>query len=135
MSTYSAFATESSLETNGITLDFGNAGKVRIARAGGANKKFEKAMMRLTKPYRHAINSGTIDPKTADQLLYRAYAEAVVIGWEGITGKDGADLPFSADAAVALFTDLPDFFQQIRRNADSSALFRVETNEDDSKNS
>lgn len=134
MSTYRAFSTDEVLESKGITLDFGSAGKVRIARAGGANKKFEKTMMRLTKPHRHAINTGTIDPKVADEVLHRAYAEAVVLGWEGITDREGKELPFTVDNAMSLFSDLPDLFQQIRKNADNASLFRAEQNEDDVKN-
>lgn len=134
MSTYGTFKTDANYETNGITLDFGSAGKIRIARAGGANMNYKKKMMALTKPHRRAIQLGTLDDAVFDNILHQAYAETVLLGWEGVTGPDGKPLDFSKENAIRLFTDLPELFSQIVKSAENAALFRVDQLEADSKN-
>lgn len=133
-STYAAYKTDESRETKGVILDLGDAGKYRIARAGGANQKFQKRLAAITKPYRRAIQTGNIDEKLADSLMAKVYAETVLLSWEDVTGEDGQPLPFNVDNAVKLFTDLPDLFKDIRQTADDASLFRLDIVETDAKN-
>jgi hypothetical protein len=71
--TYGAYKTDEGREREGVTLDLGEAGKFKLARAGGANTQFEKRLMAATKPYRRAIQTGNIEKKLADRLLAEAY--------------------------------------------------------------
>ena len=135
MSTYSQFKTNASREREGITHDLGSAGKFRLARAGGANSAFEKRLMSLSKPYRRAIATGTIERGLADSLLATAFSETVVLGWEGVTGEDGKPIPYSAEACKKLLLDLPELFAELRKAAEDAALFRDETLESDAGNS
>jgi hypothetical protein len=132
--TYAAFKTNSKREQEGVVLDMGDAGKYKIARAGGANSKFSRRLAVLTKPHRRAIQTDTIDRKVADEILATAYAETVLIGWEGVSGEDGNELAFSKENAIKLFTDLPDLFKQIRETAEDMTLFREELAEGDAGN-
>lgn len=135
MSTYSKFATDVDLEKNGITLDLGSAGKFVIARAGGSNERFKRAIQRASRPFRRAIANETMEEKQADEIAAKAFAQTVVLDWSGVTGPDGKPLPFSVENAVKLFTDLPDLFAEIRRAAADGSLFRKEILEADSGNS
>lgn len=132
--TYKTYQTEEGLEKGGITLDLGEVGKFKLARAGGANSQFQKRMMVLTKPHRKSISAGIIDPKLADQLLAQAFAETVVLGWEGVTGPDGEPLAYNKENAVKLLTDLPDLFKDIRETSEDATLFRAVNLEDAAKN-
>jgi hypothetical protein len=135
MSTYGTFQTSTEFETSGITLDFGGAGKVKIARAGGANQRYKKRMQQLTKPHRRAIQLGTLDDKVFDDIVTEAYIDTIILGWEGITDRDGKDIAFNKQNAMKLFADLPDFFSLIVKSAENAALFRVDQLEGDAKNS
>jgi hypothetical protein len=125
------FQTDKALETNGIKVDYG-AFYLRLARAGGANKAYARAMDRLTKPYRRQIQTETI--------------ESVVVGW-GMKGEDGQDiegsfpldkdtiLSFSRENVVRAFEALPDLFTDAKEQASKWTLYRAEVLEKDAGNS
>jgi hypothetical protein len=139
------FQTDKALETNGIKVDYG-AFYLRLARAGGANKAYARAMDRLTKPYRRQIQTETIDPEVANRLFIEAYAESVVVGW-GMKGEDGQDiegsfpldkdtiLSFSRENVVRAFEALPDLFTDAKEQASKWTLYRAEVLEKDAGNS
>jgi hypothetical protein len=134
VSTYSTFKTNPSLETEGVVLDFGDAGKFRIARAGGANQRFQRRVNQLSKPHRHAISLGTIDPIVLDEIMRTSYAETIVLGWEDVTGEDGEPFPFNKENCMKLFSDLPELFGQIIKASQQVAFFKQEMNEASVKN-
>lgn len=135
MSIHTIFKTDKVAEVEGITLNYDDKVKVRIARAGGSNTRYLKVLERKSKPYRRAIQQETLDPEVAQQILREAYAEGVVLGWEGITDEaTGKEIPFSPAAAAKLFKELPDFFADIQEQAQKAALFRAEVREAEGKN-
>lgn len=129
-SIYEMFATDLKIETDGFIHHVTDKISFRLARAGGANAKFSKVMEAKTRPYRRQIQEDTMDITLANKLLIEAFAETVVLGWEGIT-KKGEDVPFSAEAAVKLFTDLPDLFNELREAAAKQSNFRAAEVEED----
>lgn len=133
-STYGAFKTNETREREGVTLDLGDAGKFRLARAGGGNAAFQKRLAAITKPHRRAIQTETISTAQAEALMAQVYAETVVLGWEGVTGEDGQLLPFSKDNCVKLLTDLPELFREIQTTSSDIRYFRDEILEADAKN-
>jgi len=133
MNIHSVFSTDQGLEKAGITIDYGDF-QVRIARAGGANKEFSKLLDRLTKPYRRAIDTGTIDLKIAERIEHEVYARSVILGWEGVTDSKDKPIKFTPEACMQLFEDLPDFFIDIRQQAQTVVLFRAEVQEGAAKN-
>lgn len=134
MSTYRTFKTDSNLETNGITIDYGPAGKFRVARAGGGNKRFNKKFSQVTKPHRRAIAAGAMDDDMAEGLMMDAFIESSLLGWEGVTGEDGQPLEFTKANAKKLFQDLPDLFRELLNDAQNVALFRRSLLEADAGN-
>lgn len=140
MNLYSQFKTDESLETEGVWIEYGETedGKpirIRIARAGGANQKFAKALEKATRPYKKAIQTGTLDNKTADRLYREVFVDTIVLGWENVQGPDGKDLEFTRENVLKLFADLPDLFTDLREQASSAAIFREELLEADLGNS
>lgn len=146
MSLAKQFATDESLETKGIVLDYGDD-RITIARAGGANKKFSRLLERKTKPIRRALMVGGIDNDRSNAILREVYAEAVILKWEVNTGTittpkwepgirpedagvDGKDLlPVNKENILKVLVNLPDLFFDIQQQAAAGALFRTEINE------
>ncbi len=145
-SPYAQFKTDDALETEGVILDYGDYA-IRIARAGGANKRFGKVLDAKRKPYARQIQNETLDDEVARKLMAEAYADAIVLGWGSrpapdadiawgsIPGPDGQPMPFTRQACVKLFLDLPDLFADIREQSAKVALFRREDIEEAAKNS
>jgi hypothetical protein len=139
MGMYDQFKTDGNLETQGIVLDYGDF-RVTVARAGGANKRFERTLEAKTKAYKRAIQTETLPNEKGKAILREVFAEAVVLNWEvrkpgkkegedtwevGIEGPSGDVLPFSADNVAATFKALPDLFADIQEQAGKVSLFRA----------
>ncbi len=132
-SPYVLFSTDTALESGGIALDYGSF-RIRIARAGGANRKFAQVLEAKLKPHRRQIQTETLADEVAHRLIVEAYAEAVILGWDGVVDAAGQALPFTRDNAVRLMTDLPDLFRDVQEQATKAALFRRQAQEADEKN-
>lgn len=145
------FATDVKLETQGITIDYGTD-RIKIARAGGANKKYEKLLEAKTKHLRRAFIVGAVGNEESMAILREVFAETIVLGWEvntgtevepkwekGIEPKDAGEkgdklLPCNTSNYRKVFLNLPDLFLDIQQQAQAGALYRTEINEADSGN-
>ena len=134
MSIYKLFKTDAKCESEGVTLDYGDGVKIRIARAGGSNKTFMRALERLGKKYRRQIQLDILPPEVDAQLFQEVYADTIVLGWEGATDEAGQPLPFTRENVLKLFQDLPDLWADVRQQAQNLALFRAHLDEADGKN-
>lgn len=118
------FATSEALERDGIWIDYGTF-KVKVAYAGGANRRYNKRMEELTRPHRRAILNDAFPKESQVDLLKQAVAETVILGWEGVE-DNGVPVPFSPAAALDLFRKYEKFFEDILQQAQSFANFREE---------
>jgi hypothetical protein len=159
---YKQFQTDANLEKAGVDLDYGDF-IVTIARAGGANKRFEKVLEAKTKSVKRAIQTDTLDNERGKAILRDVYAEAVVLKWavkvkadakgkpleplqvaqegdehtvfvEGIEGPNGDVMAASTENIAATFKALPDLFADIQEQAQKVALFRQAVQEAEAKN-
>lgn len=131
---YTMFRTDPRAEAvDGVTIDYG-AFRIRVVRAGGANAKFRRIMAERLRPYRKQLEMGTMDEAVAEQILREAYADAVIVGWEGVTDENGNDLPFTRDNVLKVLEDLPDLFRDIQEQANLLSNFKAEALEDEAKN-
>ena len=140
MNLYDTFETDKSAERDGIVLDYGFNSKkqplqIRIARAGGSNVRFSKALELKTRPYKRAIANDSLDPQVAEKLMIEVYADTVVLGWTGVEDREGNALEFNRENVVKVLTDLPDLFADIQQQSQKAALFRAKLREDDAGNS
>lgn len=140
MNLYNTFETNKDLEKDGILLDYGFNSKnepvqIRIARAGGSNVRFAKTLEQRMRPYKRAIANDTMDNKVAEKLLMEAYADAVILGWEGVEDRDGQPLEFTRDNVLKVLQDLPDLFVDIQQQSQKVALFRADLREEEAGNS
>lgn len=139
MSLYKAFGTNAELENKGIELavatnDDGSVVKFFVSRAGKGNKKYQKALETVFKPYRRQMQLGTMSEETASSLMTEIFATTILKGWENVQTEDGKDLPFNKENAVKLLTDLPELYDTLTAAANDVANFRDETLEEDAKN-
>ena len=144
MSMYDQFKTDGEQEKEGIWLDYGDF-QVRIARAGGANKKFQKTIESMARPYRRAIATESLPRERSDEIMMAAYAASVVRDWkvktkadawvQGIENpKGGKPLPFTVENVLATFKILPELYADVQEQASSWALFKAALRESASGN-
>lgn len=142
MSMYKQFKTSSNLEEQGIILDYGDF-RIRVARAGGSNKKYSKLLDVESRPYQRAIAQKVMDNNRALDIVKAVFAEAVIMSWEtkvndkwisGLEGPDGKVIPATVENIINVFNDLPDLFADIQEQAQNIALFREELLEASEKN-
>lgn len=121
---FELFTTDKDLEKKGFALEYGNA-TIIVARAGGANKKFQSIIERKMRPYRTAINSGTMDEDVAEKLLAEAYADSVILAWDGVTEPepDCTPIEFTKENVVRVLLALPDLFRDIQEQSTKVSNF------------
>lgn len=136
MSFYETFSTDTKLESiDGVDLDYGKSGVIKIHRAGGSNKKFSTVLNAKMAPYRRQLANGSMDEVVATKLMAEIYADAVILGWKCVKGPDGKDMKFTRENVVKLLLDLPELFKDIQEQANTIANFRAVAIEADEKNS
>jgi hypothetical protein len=149
-SLYDLYKTDSNLEKLGKEVIFADgAVKIKLARAGGANQKFEKILTANSKPYRRAIQAELISNEKANELLMATYAEAVVMSWETLVEKEdgteeyvnglmleGSDdiQPATKENILKVFKAVPDLFKEIAEEANKLTNYRSYEKEEDAKN-
>lgn len=91
-----------------------------------SNMKFQRAISRLQQPHRRKIESGTLDPKTNRDIVCQALADAVLIDWTDVVGKDGKNVPYSVDSAFTALSRNPEFRDFISEFATNLSNYRTE---------
>lgn len=142
-SIFDLFETDPQLEKTGITVDYGDFGYFRLARAGGANEKYEQVLQQKAAPLRRALENGILPPSTLRKLQRETLVETLLLGWgspahgEGnLVGKGGEPLPYSAENALALLSTpgMQDLANDLLEQARSSAGFKAAIGEGEAKN-
>ncbi|HEY0820252.1 MAG TPA: hypothetical protein VGD46_15815 [Rhizobacter sp.] len=160
---FSQFATDKNIEQEGILLNYGDV-RFRVARAGGANRRYNTIFKQKSKPVRRQMDNENLDEKVGERLLAETYAEAVILSIEShrldadgnpVFDADGehlwdptfflpADkkagrekdevLPFTVENTVKILLALPELFADIREQAMKLSNFLQAQAEEDAKN-
>lgn len=143
MSLQKLFATDAAREEQGVAVRYTNF-RVTLARAGGANRRYQKELEAALRPHRMALVRGVFPSDQLDAIYREVYASSVVRNWEvvkvqedggeewvqGIELEDGADLaPFSKDAVLAAFNKFPEFYADVKEQASNIQLYRAAVQE------
>lgn len=126
------FATDRTLELDGVWVQIDKDARVKIARRD--NPRYREVLRRESAPYRQAARAGMLSDETAEQILIKVLAETVVLDWEGFT-ENGKPLPYSKENAVRLLTELKDFLDFVVSASAEAELFKAQADEADAKNS
>ena len=134
LSIYEMYETDMAKEVEGFWYPVSKRISVKLARAGGANLAFSKAMEEKTRPHRKrggAFEGENVDVELATELMKQAFAETIILDWKGITNKAGKTVAYSPAAANKLLIDLPDLYVELRDAAGAAANYRLEEIKDD----
>ncbi len=136
---YKEYGTDKNLEKNGFLYihtpktDEWSAECYVLARAGGSNSKFLKAVEVLSRPHRkRGVEKLSYEQQRS--IMVQAFVEGVIIDWEGVRDKDDNEIPFSKDNVLKFFNDLPDMFDVIQTEAMELSNYLMEEVESDVKN-
>lgn len=134
MGMYDNFKTDPVREEEGVFLDYGDF-RIRVAYAGGTNKKYAKYAEAQLRPLRRAIDSGNLDNERAQPVMRDIYAKTIILGWQrnidgkwvdGIEDVDGETIEFNYDNVVRTLTNLPHLFFDIQEQSGKIVNFRAE---------
>lgn len=136
MGSYGNFEVDADLETKGIVRDYGQF-RVTVARAGGHNKQYEKALEKKGRPYEAAAQVGAMDNDLAVRIVKEVYSETIVKNWEVLNedgdwmqgiedpDADGEILDFTPENVLRVLKSkkLHDLWTDIHRTANRASLF------------
>lgn len=149
MSLSQQYATDTQKEQNGVEMTMfdspnadGTFPKFVIARMGGSNKAFIKAMEAATRPYRRQIEMKVMDQELAKKLYMEVFADTILKSWADIdladvTGNEqdkGTKASFNKTSAIALMNRLPELYSLLESFSAEMANYRLAGLEDDAKN-
>jgi len=139
MSLFKQFQTDPKLERSGINVEYHDddaepgalPATFTVARAGGANVAYDKAIDREMKPLRRAIEAKTVSTETIKRAIRKAFIETCLLGWKNVMGQDGKPLDFSKENAEMLFTTLPELYEDLARQSNTVSLFLLTAKADE----
>lgn len=124
------FKTDKGLEENGVKIDLGEGASITIARLG--NKNYQKKFQELAKPHKKAIRLGVLSDEVAEDMLIKALADSVLLGFEGFE-EDGEEIVYSLENAEKLLK-VKDFRTMVMDLAGEAEAFRKADEEEAVKN-
>ena len=140
---YELFQTDADAEKNGVFIDYGSF-RVKLARAGGANKRYNRLLEAKSKPYRRAIQTKTMDNELAEKLMRDVFVEVCILGWDvkidddewksGILNEKKEIVPFNKANVLRTFEMLPELFTDLSDQATLLSNYRLGELEEDAKN-
>lgn len=142
---FDTFKTDAEMETTGKwvypagepTESNPNPPAFKIARAGGANKKYGKVQAALMKPHRALFRSSEISPEkldTINEIAKKCFLEAVLIDWKDVPNSKGEIIPFSRANAEDMMKQLPALYDFLMGEAQNLSTFNPGSTEDDAGN-
>ena len=127
-----AFGTNERLEQDGVWVDLGDGGSVKVARAG--NKANRKLLKRLVGPHKAALRSDRLPDDVLEKLTIECMARTILLDWRGIEEDDGKNVEYSVENAIRLLTAYKDFRDQIAASSADLALYQDAAEEAAAKN-
>lgn len=139
MSLFKNYATDSAKEANGVTVPFGTNDdgteiSFVIARLGGGNKAYAKALEAAQKPYRRQIQLKTMDTELHEKIFRDVFAATIIKGWSNVRDADEKEISFTSKNAAILLEKLPNLYDELFAQSQNLELFRSDTVEEDEKN-
>lgn len=137
------FGSDKNVEVTGKWIfpvgEFEGAPAFLVARAGGANKAFDKSQMAGLKPHRQIIQANAKSPSVEALAIIRdvsmkSFIDACLKGWKNVMNDKDEDMAFSKEAAADLFKQMPDLYDTLVSDAQSLATFQSDDKEADSGN-
>jgi len=113
------------MEADGVSVVYSPDGETKfqctLARAGGSNNAYHKALEEATRPFRGSgVDLARVDFTKQRALMAGVYAKTIIRGWdEKVFG-----VPFTSENAEAMFLEVPDFLDFCVQEANKAASYR-----------
>lgn len=118
----------------GIEVQFPNGISFKILRAGGANRKYQRALIKhMTPAIRRKIDSSRLSPEEEETLWRSIYVDSIIIDMKGAK-SGGKEVPYSAKNVDALLKAAPDMLEELRNVADKLSSFRAQEIAEEAEN-
>lgn len=114
-----------------ITVDTDGA-QIQIKRYN--NTAYQKLVQAKVRDRMRELKTTVLDDTVYEEITMEAAAEAVLIGWRGITAND-VEVPYSPAQALEYFKKGPDFYLLVLSQAQKLDNFLVEHGKSIEKNS
>ena len=138
MSLYKQFGTDKKAENEGVFVEIATGDnescKFKLARMGSSNKAYTKLLEKKMRPYKKLLDMDKMPPQTSEKILIEVFVGSVLLGWENVKDRDGNELVFNEENAIALLKDLPDLYEYLLDCAKSATTFKDAIREEDAKN-
>lgn len=132
---FDAYQMDENLESGeGVRVEYDDGRAFILHRAGGSNRKYSRLLLARTKPHQRKIDIGALPDAIGDRIMRECYADAIIVGWDGIT-SGGNPVPFTRENVLAFLEQEPEVFRAIQRDAADLSIFRREQQDDDEGNS
>ena len=97
-----------------------------IRRMGTTNREWSSRASANYRKHKRKIDAGHITDKKLLEDSYRTFCATVLIRWRGLEDKDGAEIPYSVENGVKLFSQYPDLYSRISDEAQEISTFQQE---------
>jgi hypothetical protein len=126
---FKKYETDSKRENDGVEIPIDD--NVFICRrAGGGNRRYRAAIGTAMNDPALAKRLNDTDPSISleaeDEVTIKAFADAVVVGWRNVLGRDDKPWEFSKDNFIDLMLSCPDVWMQLRVAARDVENFRIQ---------
>lgn len=130
---FDLFSSNAEREVSGTWVypagEYDEAPAFKIARAGGANKKYDNLQRAGLKPFQRLITaqSKSISPELMEKIgevNKSAFIGACLLDWKNVFDKNGNQVPFSKEAATNFMNQLPALYEELFGYATSIATFQ-----------
>lgn len=127
---YDVYGSDASAEVNGVWREYGpnskgNPFRIKVARAGGDNIAYVRALEKHTAPYKNKIKSKQLTAEENRTIMSKVYAEAICKDWEGAENRQGKDVPFSREQVERTLYELPNLANLVIEDANEPSIFQA----------
>lgn len=136
MSLSRAFNTDRDLEEQGKWFKdvLGDKTNVDLKIRRMSSEAVVKFQQECIQQNRYRMKEGKFSEEVSNEILIETLSGSVLVDWAGVTDEDGADVPFSVEAAKKYITELRDFKLLVNALANNMDAYRRGVEADTSKN-
>jgi hypothetical protein len=141
MSLFKQFKTDPAKEIDGVKIympeaenEDGTIPEFTIARMGGTNKRYSRALESGTREHRRAIEKKLLSNEKAEEVFLTVFIDTILIGWANIQDAKGKLIEFNKANVRKLLEELPEVYERLQEEARLLDNFRADALEVEAKN-
>lgn len=119
------YKSNSEKEKEGKWMPIADGVEFLVKRYGGANNSKVKEMnAKFVKPFARQLQKGILPQEVERNIYVKTFVHVSMVDWKGVLDGDGNEIPFSIEAAIDLFTQLPELFDDVATIASDFETFK-----------